>query len=37
MATTELTYKRSAISPFFFWVAGLVIMIAIGILVWPTC
>jgi len=31
MATTELTYKRSAISPFFFWVAGLVIMIAIGI------
>jgi len=31
MATTELTYKRSAISPFFFWVAGLAIMILIGI------
>ena len=31
MATTELTYKRSAISPFFFWIGGLVVMILIGI------
>lgn len=31
MATTELTYKRSAISPFFLWIGGLTIMILIGI------
>ena len=31
MATTELTYKRTGISPFFLWIGGLMIMVMIGI------
>jgi menaquinone reductase, integral membrane subunit len=31
MATTELTYKRTGISPFFLWIGGLMIMVMIGV------